>query len=201
VSSRGLVAIISVIVWVATIAWGAELKPPQLSQLWRTELAELSNHIRAAQWPAALVRIEAMSMWIGKEMPITVRKAVVVNHDHRALGVYEAAPGGQIVGQRLRVYVEVDGIVQEPVAGTEPSWRSTIVVEGEFFAMGDEVNRIGRMSLGQHDQKTTDARPRTSFTTDIQLAKETPSGRYQVILHLRSGDKTTSVPVDFIIPS
>jgi muramidase (phage lysozyme) len=184
--------------WLALVA--APALAFQVPALLRGDIAALVQDVREDRWPAAMARLDVIGQWIGQQMPLTVRSAVVVNHDHRGLGVFEPAAQAAVLSQHLRIYVELDGIVQDtPKPG---QWHSVVVVEGEFFAMGspgEEVNRIGRMSLGNQEITTTDSRPRTSFTTDVQLAKDTAPGRYQVVLHVSSGKKTAAVPVDFVI--
>jgi hypothetical protein len=180
----------------ATAVAGANGAMAEPKQSW----ASFSSAWASGRWQDALVIAEQWEALLHAAMPLRIRSAVVVNHDHRALGVYEAAAGAIIQGKRLRVYVELDGVSSKDLGQGVRQMR--VDVEGEFFAVdGSSVDRIGRMALGVHEVRTTDARPRLSFTTDVQLAPQTPPGKYRVVVHARSDEKTTSTPVDFVVPA
>lgn len=154
--------------------------------------------IKSEQWTRALAAAEEAVHLIRKQAPLEIRKASVVHHNHTGIGLYSPAPGAEVHGQELKLYVEVANFENKKI-GPE-LYEVQLEVQGEFKL--EDQTPLGSRDLGLHRYKTRSPSGVTSFGLDVTLGKSAPKGVYFLRLHVkdRLGNKEADYDLTFRIP-
>jgi hypothetical protein len=136
-----------------------------------------------------------------------VAQARLVRDVHAGLGTWKAAPsleqdGTAVVdGRTLRLYVEVDNVVDAPLP--DGRRRLALGVRGRFSFWNDDGTRedLGEKDLGRQELALWRTTGVHSFGVDVALSDKAPPGRYQltVVVSDEVGHKTGERAVPFVL--
>lgn len=148
-------------------------------------------------WPEVVAAVEGALRVARNEAPLVVRQALVVREPHVGLGAYVAV-AEPIAARALRLYVEVDNVVDEALP--DGRRRVALAVSGRFRAVGVDGTRkeLGTVDLGRQELALWRTTGVHSLGLDVRLS-EAPPGRYTVELTVADlvGGKTATRPLEF----
>jgi hypothetical protein len=188
-------------------AWGAAAgnQPPSARADIEQALSSARIAVAKQAWAEVVKALERGLRRARDLAPLEVRQAVLVREPHAGLGAWTAldqVDGAAVVyGRSLRLYVEVDDVVDAPTA--DGRRRVALHVMGRFtYVEGDGTRTdLGEKELGRQELALWRTTGVHSFGVDVALSEKAPPGRYELVLVVvdEIGQKRAEKAVTFLL--